>query len=50
MNSDINEYLNANYNKLYKLDNIFVNNLFLELRNYLKTIKYKNYILKKKIF
>lgn len=48
MNSDINEYLNANYNKLYKLDNIFVNNLFLELRNYLKTIKYKNYILKKK--
>lgn len=48
MNSDINEYLNSNYNKIYKLDNLFIDNLFLELRNYLKTIKYKNYNLKKK--
>ena len=23
MNLDINEYLNSNYNKIYKLDNIF---------------------------
>ncbi len=48
MDLDINEYLNTNYNKIYKLDNLFIDNLFLEIRNYLKTIKHKNYNLKKK--
>ena len=49
MDLDINEYLNTNYNKIYKLDNLFIDNLFLEIRNYLKTIKHKNYNLKKNI-
>lgn len=47
MDKEINQYLQENYSNLYRLDNEYIHNLFLEVRQYLKLIHYKNYNLKK---
>ena len=48
MNNEINEYLNINYKNIYKLDQTYINNLFLEIKTSLKLVNVKNYNLKKK--
>ena len=48
MNNEISEYLNINYKNIYKLDQIYINNLFLEIKTSLKLVNVKNYNLKKK--
>ena len=48
MNNEINEYLNINYKNIYKLDQTYINNLFLEIKTSLKLVNVKKYNIKKK--
>ena len=50
MNNEINEYLNINYKNIYKLDQTYINNLFIEIKTSLKLVNVKNIILKKNYF
>ena len=47
MYNEIKKYLDVNYHNIYKLDQIFIHDLFLELKVNLKLLKVPNYKLKK---
>ena len=49
MYNDIKTYLNENYPNVYKLDQVFINDLFVELKNNLKLVGVPNYKLKKSL-
>ena len=50
MNNEINEYLNINYKNIYKLDQTYINNLFIEIKTSLKLVNVKKYNIKKNYF
>ena len=47
MYNEIKKYLDVNHHNIYKLDQIFIHDLFLELKVNLKLLKVPNYKLKK---
>ena len=47
MYHEIKKYLDVNHHNIYKLDQIFINDLFLELKVNLKLLRVPNYKLKK---
>ena len=49
MYNDIKKYLNQNYHNIYKLDQVFINDLFIELKTNLKIIGIPNFKLKKSL-